>query len=215
MDSCACVHVYRWYASATSCCFQELLQSEVPHPDNPPPPLLQSNPIPTLWLFPTPAWKAVRVCVCIGGMPQPPAAVFKSCYSQKSCTLTSPPPAPLPYPSNSFQLLCLVPTPAWKAVHVCMCIGGTPQPPAAVFKSLPPRQILTLNFDAPEMWLVEPVIAEHDLDNLKLEQLGDAPTLSAEYELEALMLTGRCMDLHARRRELVRSLKFIAGWLAY
>ncbi|KAL0021594.1 hypothetical protein WJX79_001497 [Trebouxia sp. C0005] len=81
--------------------------------------------------------------------------------------------------------------------------GGMPQPPAAVFKSLPPRQILTLNFDAPEMWLVEPVIAEHDLDNLKLEQLGDSPTLSAEYELEALMLTGRCMDLHARRRELV------------
>ena len=78
-----------------------------------------------------------------------------------------------------------------------------PQPPAAVFKSLPPRQILTLNFDAPEMWLAEPVIAEHDLDNLKLEQLGDSPTLSAEYELEALMLTGRCMDLHARRRELV------------
>jgi len=88
-------------------------------------------------------------------------------------------------------------------VRVCVCIGGMPQPPAAVFKSLPPRQILTLNFDAPEMWLVEPVIAEHDLDNLKLEQLGDSPTLSAEYELEALMLTGRCMDLHARRRELV------------
>ena len=86
---------------------------------------------------------------------------------------------------------------------MCVCIGGMPQPPAAVFKSLPPRQILTLNFDAPEMWLVEPVIAEHDLDNLKLEQLGDSPTLSAEYELEALMLTGRCMDLHARRRELV------------
>ncbi len=88
-------------------------------------------------------------------------------------------------------------------MHVCVCIGGMPQPPAAVFKSLPPRQILTLNFDAPEMWLVEPVIAEHDLDNLKLEQLGDSPTLKAEYELEALMLTGRCMDLHARRRELV------------
>ena len=94
----------------------------------------------------------------------------------------------------------------------CACvgvIGGMPQPPAAVFKSLPPRQILTLNFDAPEMWLVEPVIAEHDLDNLKLEQLGDSPTLSAEYELEALMLTGRCMDLHARRRELVSICFFV------
>ncbi|KAL3134029.1 hypothetical protein ABBQ32_008463 [Trebouxia sp. C0010 RCD-2024] len=81
--------------------------------------------------------------------------------------------------------------------------GGMPPPPAATFRSLPPRQILTLNFDAPEMWLVEPVVAEHDLDNLKLEQLGDASTLSAEFELEALMLTGRCIDRHSRRRDLV------------
>ena len=84
-----------------------------------------------------------------------------------------------------------------------------PPPPAAYFKSLPPHQILTLNFDAPEMWLVEPVVAEHDLDNLKLEQLGDSATLNAEYELEALMLTGRCMDLHAKRRELVRDYRRI------
>ena len=77
------------------------------------------------------------------------------------------------------------------------------QSPAATFKNLPPPQILTLNFDAPEMWLVEPVVAEHDLDNLKLEQLGDSATLSAEYELEALMLAGRCVDRYARRRDLV------------
>ena len=82
-----------------------------------------------------------------------------------------------------------------------------PESPAAVFKTLPSKQILTLNFDAPEMWLVEPVLAEHDLDNLKLEQLGGLPILSAEYELEALMLTGRCMDLHARRRDLVIALE--------
>ena len=50
---------------------------------------------------------------------------------------------------------------------------------------------------------MEPVVAEHDLDNLKLEQLGEASTLSAEYELEALMLTGRCIDQHSRRRDLV------------
>ena len=78
-----------------------------------------------------------------------------------------------------------------------------PQSPAAIFRSLPPRQILTLNFDAPEMWLVEPVVAEHDLDNLKLEQLGEVSVLSAEYELEALMLTGRCIDRHSKRRDLV------------
>ena len=85
----------------------------------------------------------------------------------------------------------------------CDCAGGMPHSPAATFRSLPPRQILTLNFDAPEMWLVEPVVAEHDLDNLKLEQLGEASTLSAEFELEALMLTGRCIDRYSRRRDLV------------
>lgn len=83
-----------------------------------------------------------------------------------------------------------------------------PQSPAATFRSLPPRQILTLNFDAPEMWLVEPVVADYDLDNLKLEQLGEASTLSAEFELEALMLTGRCIDRYSRRRDLV-SLAFV------
>ena len=90
--------------------------------------------------------------------------------------------------------------------------GGVPQQPAAIFKSLPPGRILTLNFDAPEMWLVEPVVAQHDLDNLKLEQLGDEPTLSAEYELEALMLTGQCKDLEAKRRDLVRAPLVLLCW---
>lgn len=83
-----------------------------------------------------------------------------------------------------------------------VCAGQVPSPPGAVFKSLPPRQTLTLNFDAPEMWLVEPTVAQHDLDNLRLEQL-DASMLHAEFELEALMLTGRCIDMHSKRRDLV------------
>lgn len=52
------------------------------------------------------------------------------------------------------------------------------------------------------MWLVEPIVAQHDLDNLRLEQL-DAAMLHAEFELEALMLTGRCIDMQAKRRDLV------------
>lgn len=82
------------------------------------------------------------------------------------------------------------------------CAGQVPSPPGAVFKSLPRRQTLTLNFDAPEMWLVEPTVAQHDLDNLRLEQL-DASMLHAEFELEALMLTGRCIDMQSKRRDLV------------
>ena len=40
--------------------------------------------------------------------------------------------------------------------------GGSsaPLPPAATFASLPGRQVLTLNMDVPESWLVEAVDAE-------------------------------------------------------
>ena len=57
--------------------------------------------------------------------------------------------------------------------------------------------------DVPEAWLVEPVRAEPDLDNLRLADLGAAASLSVEYELEALLLTGSCVDVSARRRDQV------------
>jgi hypothetical protein len=51
------------------------------------------------------------------------------------------------------------------------------------------------------------VAAEHDLDNLRLEELGPSrPAMEALFELEALMLTGMCLDLSslaARLREQV------------
>ena len=41
---------------------------------------------------------------------------------------------------------------------------------------LPRKRVLTLNLELPEGWLVEPVMALHDLDNLRLadvpEQVG-------------------------------------------
>ena len=55
--------------------------------------------------------------------------------------------------------------------------------------------------------LVEPVGAEHDLDNLRLADLGEGVgSMEAVYELEALMLTGMVLDLAslaARLREQV------------
>lgn len=49
--------------------------------------------------------------------------------------------------------------------------------------------------------------AEHDLDNLRLEELGPGrPAMETLFELEALMLTGMCLDLSslaARLREQV------------
>ena len=52
-----------------------------------------------------------------------------------------------------------------------------PGRPAAAFSGLPSGRILTLNMDVPEAWLVEPVRADLDLDNLRLADLGAAPSL--------------------------------------
>ncbi len=57
--------------------------------------------------------------------------------------------------------------------------------------------------DVPEAWLVEPVSAPYDLDNLRLEDLGATRYLEAGFELEALMITGQCMDVAAKSREQV------------
>lgn len=75
--------------------------------------------------------------------------------------------------------------------------------PAARFRGLPFSKVLTLHMDVPEAWLVEPVRAAHDLDNLRLSDLGSDDTLNAEFELEAILLTGRCLDIAARSREQV------------
>jgi hypothetical protein len=51
------------------------------------------------------------------------------------------------------------------------------------------------------------VRAEHDLDNLRLEEVGGGRgAMEATFELEALMLTGMCLDLAslaARMRDQV------------
>lgn len=42
-----------------------------------------------------------------------------------------------------------------------------------------------------------------DLDNLHLADLGAAPALAAGFELEALLLTGSCVDIAAASRDKV------------
>ena len=57
------------------------------------------------------------------------------------------------------------------SLHVVHCADGAlgmPGPPAAAFTGLPADKVLTLNMDEPESWLVEPVRAVLDLDNLRL-----------------------------------------------
>ncbi|KAK0591027.1 hypothetical protein LWI29_034667 [Acer saccharum] len=80
--------------------------------------------------------------------------------------------------------------------------------PKAFFANMPLSKTLTMNLDVPEPWLVEPVIAIHDLDNILLENLGDRRTLQAFFELEALVLTGHCSE---KDREPPRGLQLILG----
>lgn len=80
-------------------------------------------------------------------------------------------------------------------------------PPTVVFNNLPPSKTLTMHVHVPEAWLVEPAVAAYDLDNLRLEDLGDAKTMTAVFELEALLLTGHAVDKtsgqHPRGMQLV------------
>ncbi|KAG6709705.1 hypothetical protein I3842_06G146800 [Carya illinoinensis] len=80
--------------------------------------------------------------------------------------------------------------------------------PQAFFANMPLSKTLTMNLDVPEPWLVEPVIAVHDLDNILLENLGDTRTLQAVFELEAFVLTGHCSE---KDRDPPRGLQLILG----
>lgn len=86
--------------------------------------------------------------------------------------------------------------------------GSSMNGPTAWFSNMPLAKTLTMNLDVPEPWLVEPVIAIHDLDNIVLENLGDARTLVAVFELEALVLTGHCSE---KDHEPPRGLQLLLG----
>ncbi|KAF3444470.1 hypothetical protein FNV43_RR14162 [Rhamnella rubrinervis] len=80
--------------------------------------------------------------------------------------------------------------------------------PKAFFANMPLSKTLTMNLDVPEPWLVEPIIAVHDLDNILLENIGDTQTLQAVFELEALVLTGHCSE---KDHDPPRGLQLILG----
>ncbi|XP_050375561.1 UDP-glucose:glycoprotein glucosyltransferase [Argentina anserina] len=80
--------------------------------------------------------------------------------------------------------------------------------PKAFFANMPLSKTLTMNLDVPDPWLVEPVIAVHDLDNILLENLGETRTLQAVFELESLVLTGHCSE---KDHDPPRGLQLIIG----
>ncbi|VDD80862.1 unnamed protein product [Mesocestoides corti] len=90
--------------------------------------------------------------------------------------------------------------------------NGLADPPSALFDDLPGKSLLTLGVDAPHNWMVAPIRAEEDLDNLRLfdivPQTG-SDLVEAEFELEYLLLEGHCLD--EATRQPPRGLQFTLG----
>nr|XP_057938366.1 UDP-glucose:glycoprotein glucosyltransferase 2 isoform X2 [Doryrhamphus excisus] len=79
--------------------------------------------------------------------------------------------------------------------------------PVARFTELPESPLLTLNMITPEGWMVQALRSPHDLDNIHLLEVSGAVT--AEYELEHLLLEGHCFDLSTGQPP--RGLQFTLG----
>uniref|UniRef100_A0A4W3I2W9 UDP-glucose ceramide glucosyltransferase-like 1 n=1 Tax=Callorhinchus milii TaxID=7868 RepID=A0A4W3I2W9_CALMI len=79
--------------------------------------------------------------------------------------------------------------------------------PVAKFAEMPESLLLTLNMITPENWLVEPVRSSCDLDNIHLQEVEGM--VSAEYELEYMLLEGHCFD--ASTGQPPRGLQFTLG----
>ncbi|XP_045909329.1 UDP-glucose:glycoprotein glucosyltransferase 2 isoform X1 [Micropterus dolomieu] len=79
--------------------------------------------------------------------------------------------------------------------------------PVARFLELPESPLLTLNMITPESWMVQAVRSPHDLDNIHLQEVSGVVT--AEYELEHLLLEGHCFDLSSGQPP--RGLQFTLG----
>jgi len=79
--------------------------------------------------------------------------------------------------------------------------------PVATFLDIPEAPLLTLNMITPEGWLVETVHSNCDLDNIYLKDIER--TVTAEYELEYLLLEGSCFDTMTEQPP--RGLQFTLG----
>ncbi|KAG8137606.1 hypothetical protein E2320_004831 [Naja naja] len=82
-----------------------------------------------------------------------------------------------------------------------------PLPSGATFLEIPESLLLTLNMATPESWLVEAVNSSYDLDNIHLKDVEGV--VSADYELEYLLLEGHCYDVSTRKPP--RGLQFTLG----
>ncbi|XP_053311337.1 UDP-glucose:glycoprotein glucosyltransferase 2 [Spea bombifrons] len=104
-------------------------------------------------------------------------------------------------PLKSFYRLVLEPEPVFLK-------GDSLSPgPSAKFLDMPESPIFTLNMITPESWLVEAVHSSCDLDNIHLQDIEGIVT--ANYELEYLLLEGHCFDVSTGQPP--RGLQFTLG----
>ncbi|GAM18715.1 hypothetical protein SAMD00019534_018900 [Acytostelium subglobosum LB1] len=73
--------------------------------------------------------------------------------------------------------------------------GASISEPAGTLVNLPDKKVLTLAIDVPSSWIVKPIIAKYDLDNIRLKDLGQEQVMRAVYELEHLLVQGHAVDV--------------------
>ncbi|KAK0404333.1 hypothetical protein QR680_017401 [Steinernema hermaphroditum] len=65
--------------------------------------------------------------------------------------------------------------------------------PMAIFTDLPSKQLLTMSVIPPDSWMVQPISAKYDLDNIKMDMVGKSGVIS-RFELVTVLLEGHCFD---------------------
>ena len=64
--------------------------------------------------------------------------------------------------------------------------------PTIAFTDLPSKQLLTLNVISPDSWMIQPIYADYDLDNIKMQTVKK--DVIAKFELIHILLEGHCFD---------------------
>ncbi|GJQ09098.1 hypothetical protein GpartN1_g889.t1 [Galdieria partita] len=88
----------------------------------------------------------------------------------------------------SFYRTVLVPRPRFESNT-----GALISKPSGVFTTLFKNRTLTVSMDTPPKWLIGASHANEDLDNLVIQ--NDTQVLYAEYQLEAILVEGICIDV--------------------
>ncbi|KAG8452197.1 hypothetical protein GDO86_004115 [Hymenochirus boettgeri] len=136
------------------------------------------------------AQKMSHFLIVIGRLINMKLTMFMNCKSKLS-----------EMPLKSFYRLVLEPEVAFLRNN-SLSMG-----PSAKFLDMPESPLFTLNMITPESWLVEVVQSSCDLDNIHLQDIDGIVT--ANYELEYLLLEGHCFDVTTGQPP--RGLQFTLG----